>query len=113
MNMDKTFSKKAMEALEKYRGLFEMFGRSKYVRYPGAAVLAEIHKVYTEDTGDESIRLNTSCQRCITELFSVVTPIFLRTQINGPQSKNSTEADKVPDSPKKTRQSRKSNKITK
>lgn len=109
---EKIFSPEAMGKLEPYRGLFEMFDRSKYVRYPGSAALTEIHRVYTTETGDTSIRLNTNCQRCMTDLFSAVTPIYLRTLRNVPQSTHGNGDEKTPAPQKKTRQKRNSTKIT-
>jgi hypothetical protein len=110
--MKEFLSDKAMEALNKYRALFEMFERSKYVRYPGRAALTEIHTIYTLDTGNTSLRLNTNCQRCMTELFAAVTPIYLHTLRNAPQSTDAAGVEETSAPKKKPAQKRKPRKIT-
>lgn len=90
------FSKEAMERLAPYRASFEMFDRSKYVRYPGAEALRVIHEVYTSETGDKSIRLNTNCQRCMTDLFRAATPVYMETLRNGLQTTIGDKVDKLP-----------------
>jgi hypothetical protein len=107
----KMFSEKAMERLAPYRASFEMFDRSKYVRYPGAEALRVIHEVYTSETGDKSIRLNTNCQRCMTDLFRAATPVYMETLRNGLQSTIGGKVDKLPAPRKKVAQKRNSGKI--
>lgn len=108
----KTFSKEAMERLAPYRASFEMFDRSKYVRYLGATALQIIYDTYVAETGDKSIRFSTNCQRCMTDLFRAATPIYLYSLTNAPQSTNEGEGNKVPAPQKKVRQKRNSAKIT-
>lgn len=100
-----------MERLAPYRASFEMFDRSKYVRYPGAEALRVIHEVYTSETGDKSIRLNTNCQRCMTDLFRAATPVYMETLRNGLQSTHGGKDKKTLTPQKKIQQKRNSSKI--
>ena len=75
---EKYLSDEAMKALAPYKGLFEMFHRSKYVRYPGATALSLIHSVHAKETG-HPLPFSTNCQQCMTRLFTELTPMYLDT----------------------------------
>lgn len=75
---EKFLSDEAMNTLAPYKGLFEMFNRSKYVRYPGATALSLIHSVHAKETG-HPLPFSTNCQQCMTRLFAELTPMYLDT----------------------------------
>lgn len=75
---EKFLSDEAMKTLAPYKGLFEMFNRSKYVRYPGATALSLIHSVHAKETG-HPLPFSTNCQQCMTRLFAELTPMYLDT----------------------------------
>lgn len=98
---EKYLSDEAMKTLAPYKGLFEMFHRSKYVRYPGATALSLIHSVHAKETG-HPLPFSSNCQQCMTRLFAELTPMYLdtierdaRTTIEEQVGQPTTETEKV------------------
>lgn len=104
---ERFLSDEAMKALAPYKGLFEMFHRSKYVRYPGATALSLIHSVHAKETG-HPLPFSSNCQQCMTRLFTELTPMYLdtierdaRATIEEQVGQPITEPEKVQEKPRK------------
>lgn len=61
-------TKEQLKILEQYEQHFTTAIRSRYARYPGAAAIHTIHKIYCEATGVK-IPLHASCSTCVFRLL--------------------------------------------
>lgn len=67
-----------MKELLPYKERFEYFQRSKYVPYPGARIAMHIHTIHEAVVGHH-VTFDPNCNKCITDMFHDLTPMFLDT----------------------------------
>lgn len=73
-------TKEQIETLSKWERQFDTATRANWASNPGREALTIIHKIYTEATGDTSLRLNTTCSHCILQLLRAAGKLYFESR---------------------------------